>query len=246
MNKNTIRNHWNLISQEYQKQYLVPTDIVQYAIYGPTEEDLNLLGNVNGKCIIELGCGGGQSSIVFAKRGAHCTGVDISIEQLNYAKELARNNNVEINFIEGDIEDLNIIEDNSFDIAFSIYAFDYIQNLNKAFSETYRILRKPGIFVFTVQHPFYNLLKDIRKPLKIKHNYFERKEVCNETSGITIEYFNPTIGDLINGLINTGFNIQKVLEPKPIKNRINTILEGFPLEVVEQIPSSIIIKSIRQ
>ncbi len=243
MSKENIRDHWNKTSSDYQKQYLVPTEVVQYAIYGPTEGDLNLLGDVNGKKMIELGCGGVQSSIVFAKRGAICTGVDMSMEQLKYAKDLVEKSGVEVKLIEGDIEDLHMLEDNSFDIAFSIYAFDFIQNLQKAIGETYRILKNQGIFVFTVQHPFFNLMGDVRKDLKVKFNYFVRKEICNETSGIIIEYFNPTIGDWINGLIDAGFIIMKVLEPEPIKDRINTILEGYPIDKVSKIPSTIIIKA---
>jgi ubiquinone/menaquinone biosynthesis C-methylase UbiE len=245
MSKKNIRDHWNLTSAEYQEKFLVPTEMVQYAIYGPTEGDLNLLGNVKGKKIIELGCGGAQSSIVFAKRGAICTGVDMSVKQLNYAKNLVKNSGVEIDLIEGDIEDLNMLDANSFDIAFSIYAFDWLQNLEKAFSEAYRILKKPGILLFTRQHPFFNLMGDIQEELKVKLNYFERKDICKEGSGITINYFNPTIGDLINGLIEAGFTISKILEPEPIKERINPKLEGYPLEVLEQIPSTIIIKAVK-
>ena len=95
------------------------------------------MGEVQGKKIVELGCGGGQCSIALAKRGAICTGIDLSDEEINYAKNLAQKNDVKVNFVQDDIENLSMLDDKSFDIAFSAAAFDWLQNLDEAFKEAF-------------------------------------------------------------------------------------------------------------
>ena len=97
MSKKNIAEHWNLIAIEYQKSRNVSLDDVEYAPGYARESELNLLGDVKGKRVIELGCGGGENSIILAKKGAICTGVDISSEQLKYAKNLIKEHKVEFN-----------------------------------------------------------------------------------------------------------------------------------------------------
>ena len=46
------------------------TDIVQYGPDIPTEADLRLLGNLENKRVLELGCGGGPNAVAMAKQGA--------------------------------------------------------------------------------------------------------------------------------------------------------------------------------
>ncbi|GAH11994.1 unnamed protein product, partial [marine sediment metagenome] len=88
MSKKNIREHWNMDALKYQKREKISTDHVHYGPNCPYEKDLNLLGDVQGKKIVELGCGGGQCSIALTKRGAICTGIDLSDEQIKYAKNL--------------------------------------------------------------------------------------------------------------------------------------------------------------
>jgi len=112
------------------------------------------LGNVKGKRTLEKGCGGGQCSIAFAKQGAMTTGIDISEEQIKFAKKLAKKEKVEVKFYMGNIENLKQIKSKSQDIVFSSYALQYIKNLKKCFKEVYRVLKNKGIFVFSLDHPF--------------------------------------------------------------------------------------------
>jgi 2-polyprenyl-3-methyl-5-hydroxy-6-metoxy-1,4-benzoquinol methylase len=61
---------------------------VEY-IAGVTEEKLQLIGPVASKRVLEIGCGGGQCSIAFAKQGALVTSVDVAAAQIEIAGELA-------------------------------------------------------------------------------------------------------------------------------------------------------------
>ncbi len=107
MTEKKIQKWWNETSQQYQ-EWIKDTNprYARYGPYSPNENKLNLLGNVKGKRILEIGCGGGQCSIAFAKQGAICTGIDISEKQLEYAEKLAKKNKVKVRFIHGSFQDL--------------------------------------------------------------------------------------------------------------------------------------------
>ena len=244
MSKENIKDHWNLIALKYQEKRNISFNDIEYALGYARESELNLLGDVKGKKIIELGCGGGENSIILAKKGAICTGVDISFKQLKYAKNLVKKHEVKIKLIEGDLENLVMIDDEIFDIAISIFALDWMQDLDAAFKEAYRILKKNGIFVFSIQHPIYNLLgaEDFNpKELKISTNYFEKHATFVESTGIDLKVHASKISDIINGLIKIGFDIEKILEPEPLEEDITQ----EDLEVFKIVPSTIICKVLK-
>ena len=127
--KNEIERWWDAASEYYQEETRIPTDEAHYGPFAPSEKILKLLGGVKNKSILELGCGGGQCSIAFAKKGAKATGIDISSKQLAFAKRLTSENGARVNFVKGDAECLDMLKDSSFDIVFSAFALMYIKNL---------------------------------------------------------------------------------------------------------------------
>ncbi len=84
-----MRAAWNRTSAGYQRLHQIPTDAAHYGPWAPDESELRLLGDVRDKRILELGCGGGQCSIAFARQGAIAVGIDLSDEQLSFARRLA-------------------------------------------------------------------------------------------------------------------------------------------------------------
>ncbi|MGH9277378.1 MAG: class I SAM-dependent methyltransferase, partial [Acidimicrobiales bacterium] len=79
----------------------IPDSSAQEAVvqYGPdigTEAELRLLGNVAGKRVLDLGCGTGLATVMFAKQGAHAIGLDPSPELLTNAKRSAEREGVKL------------------------------------------------------------------------------------------------------------------------------------------------------
>ena len=246
MNKkalDAVKKHWKLEAAVYQKRHKISTDYV-HGLTGIVEKDLELLGKIKGKKIIELGCGGGQNSIALAKKGAICTGVDISDKQIEFAKNLAKKNNVKVNFVRGDVQNLYMIKSKSYDIAISMFAFDWVQSLDKAFKEAYRILKDEGLFVFSMEHPFLKCLGENVEDLKIKISYFQRKQLYKERTGVMISYILPTVSDIFNSLIKANFIVKEILEPAPVMKKIQ-LSESYPPKVLKMIPTTIIFKAIK-
>ena len=117
------------------------------------ENHLRLLGDVRGLRILEVGCGGGQCSIAFARQGAISAGVDLSDAQLDFARKLALDHGVEVHFQQGSAEDLSAYASNAWDVVFSAYAFQYVEQIEKALQECARVLAPGGRLVISRQSP---------------------------------------------------------------------------------------------
>jgi len=106
------------------------------------------LGKV--KTVLDLGCGTGGHALILAKRGYRIVGVDRSEEMLNIARSKSKDANLSINFIKGDITDINLKE--KFDAVISMFAVMSYQTTNSAISGVCRVannhLIPGGIFLF--------------------------------------------------------------------------------------------------
>lgn len=68
--------------------------------------------------VIDIACGNGSLAMYYSSRAESVTGIDLSREMINYAKERSEKLGIRnTNFIEMDATDLSRFDDNSFDIA---------------------------------------------------------------------------------------------------------------------------------
>jgi len=98
-----------------------------------------------GERVLDCGCGIGGSCIWLAQNlGAHCVGVNITAYQLERARQLVREKNLQdrIDFIERDFADTGL-PDASFDVVWGMEAMSYAADKRKLVQEIYRVL-KPG------------------------------------------------------------------------------------------------------
>ena len=244
MTKET-KKWWEYTSKKYQEETKIPVD-VHYGPGSPNEKFFKLMGNIKGKNILEIGCGGAQCSIAFAKQGANVTGMDISEEQLKFAKKLAQENKVNVKFYQHDIRDLKPIKSNSQDIVFSAWALHYVDDLSKCFKEVKRVLKKNGLIVFSLDRPFYRTVDS--KTLKLKDSYFNTGKQTLTFSDPTKQFvcYTHTISELYNLLVETGFSVEKILEPDSRKKNKEDSFYGlwdYNSEFMKMFPPTIIFKS---
>ncbi len=211
MTKET-KKWWEEMSDYYQKETKIPVDI-HYGPGSPNENKLKLLGNIRGKSILEIGCGGAQCGVAMAKKGAKVTGIDISEEQLKFARNLAEKNKVKIKFYQGDVKKLPQIKSNSQDIVFSTFALHYIDNLLVCFKEVKRVLKKNGLFIISFPHPFSRIIDS--GTLKIKESYFKTGKITKIFSDPSKKFvaYNYTLSQIFNLLIDAGLSVENIIEP---------------------------------
>ncbi|UCD97094.1 MAG: class I SAM-dependent methyltransferase [Candidatus Bathyarchaeota archaeon] len=218
----SARDGWNLISKAYQNNIRVSLEDVHYGPASPGEREMKLLGNVEGKDVLEIGCGGGHNTIVLAKWGARSTGLDISEEQLKHAERLAHEHKVAVQFHLGNMEQMEMFPDANFDIVLSSCAIGYSENIERTFHEAFRVLRRGGAFVFCVVHPFRNRGRAIRysgRKLWGIGNYFDRRRrtwIWRFGDVVAKFYgYHRTMQDYFNALTSAGFVVEGLFEPEP-------------------------------
>jgi ubiquinone/menaquinone biosynthesis C-methylase UbiE len=244
-----MREAWNEISRHYQAEHTIPCDFVHYGPHCPNEDQLQLIGEVRGKRVLEIGCGGGQCSIAFAKRGAIATGIDISDEQVAFARELAREHGVQATFRQGDVTSLKGIGDASQDVVFSAYALMYVERLDPCFGEVRRVLVPGGLFVFSVDHPFWYCLAE--KELRIEFPYYDREYSYDWwqkglESHPRVRQFQRTVGEYYRLLRDAGLEVLDIIEPEPVAEGSGQDWgEYYAPERQKMVPATIIWKARR-
>jgi ubiquinone/menaquinone biosynthesis C-methylase UbiE len=102
--------------------------------------------------ILDLACGEGTFAIAMARRGLRVTGVDLSPEMLDIARERAAKAGLEVKFLQQDMRSLSLR--GRFDLVTCWFdSLNYlleIDDLAQAFAGVSRVLDKNGIFIFDV------------------------------------------------------------------------------------------------
>src|SRR5712691_10886112 len=115
----------------------------------------DLIGNVAGLEVADIGCGTGRHTLRLAAAGAHVTAVDFSEAVLERARTKPGADAVK--FVCHDLTERLPFERVSFDRVFCFLALDHILHLEKFFTELRRLCRPNGLVVLSVMHPAMSL-----------------------------------------------------------------------------------------
>lgn len=122
-------------------------DEISWGIWGVDESELNVLGDVAGLDVVELGCGTAYFSAWLAKRGARPVGVDVTPAQLATARRLQEETGIEFPLVEADAAETGL-PDAGFDLALSEYGASIWVDPYRWVPEAARLLRPGGRLVF--------------------------------------------------------------------------------------------------
>jgi len=103
------------------------------------------LGDLKGKKILDIGCGWGEASVLFAKRGADVTASDLSGQMLELTSKVAKLHGVEVSIHKSSSTGINL-PDESFDIVYMANLLHHV-DIESTTTEVYRVLKPGGIFV---------------------------------------------------------------------------------------------------
>lgn len=105
-----------------------------------------------GDRVLDVGCGTGVVAITAARLGANATGLDLTPELLERARENARISEVPIEFHEGDAESLPF-DDGWFDVVMSQFGHIFAPRPEIAIAEMLRVLNPGGTIAFSTWPP---------------------------------------------------------------------------------------------
>lgn len=202
---------------------------------GEWETLRTLFPDFKSKDVLDLGCGYGWHCQYAVEQGATSViGVDISEKML----QVARNKTDEkIQYLHLPIEDVNF-ENSTFDVVISSLTLHYIQSFEPIVKKVFSLLRTGGDFVFSVEHPVFTscdrqdwIYDDNKEILHFPvDNYFYEGQRSSNFLGENVVKYHRTLTTYINDLLNGGFEITGVVEPKPSRNLLETV-EGMKDEL---------------
>lgn len=191
---NEVINCYDLTAEEYAKTF-----------YNELEQKpldcliLQRFATENSGTFADLGCGSGQTSKFLADSGVeNIVGIDLSLEMVKVAQRLNKN----INFEVGNMLSLSK-KDEEFGAVLAFYAivhFTY-EEIEKAFSEIYRVLKTSGQFLFSFH---------------VGSEEIKLDEFLEQKVNITFYFFE--VDRILQILEKTGFKVKETIIRYPYKD----------------------------
>jgi 2-polyprenyl-3-methyl-5-hydroxy-6-metoxy-1,4-benzoquinol methylase len=181
-----------------------------------------LLPEIRGLRVLDLGCGAGQLARHLAERGAaDVIGVDLSERMLALAR--AERSHPRVTYLRGSIEQAAFPLDR-FDLVVSSLALHYVEDYRGLVSRIAGWLVPGGMLVYSTEHPVYltrasaeGWVRDAAgQPAHWTLDAYAEEGLREEywfKEGVQKYY--RTLATLLNGLIDAGLAIDRVLEPVP-------------------------------
>lgn len=199
----------------------MPRSINGLKAAGEWHELQKMLPEFKDKRVLDLGCGFGWHCRYAAEQGAQSViGIDLSENMLNQAKQMTKSS--QIQYFQMAIEEIDY-PPSTFDVVMSSLAFHYVESFEKICKKVSACLVSGGTFVFSVEHPVFtaNTVQDwyyneagerLHWPID---EYFTEGLRRTHFLGEEVSKYHKTLTTYINGLIQEGFEIKKVVEPEP-------------------------------
>ena len=196
----------------------------------------SLLPPLEGKAVIDLGCGYGEHCMEYVKRGAaSVVGIDISEKMLAVAK--SKNSHPKITYLRMPMEDVSSIG-GKYDVVTSSLAIHYVEDYQKLVCDIHELLNDNGMLVFSQEHPLNTCFSDGdrwtrdengRKLFANIANYGVEKEWESTWFIEHIKKYHRTCSTVINTLIDNGFVIERIIEPTPTAELLEAHPEQYDL-----------------
>lgn len=168
---------------------------------------LDLLGDVNGRRVLDAGCGPGLYLSKLIAKGAEVIGVDQSSDMIRQAR---RRLGPAVALRRHDLDDpLDWLADQTIDLALVALVIHYVRDRNTALRELHRVLRPGGRLVLSTSHPTADWLES-------GGGYFEeRHEQQRWSGGMLHRFWRQPLQSWVQEFTAAGFWIETLVEHRP-------------------------------
>jgi SAM-dependent methyltransferase len=239
------RRLWNRNADDYQRRNAPQirqqafTGDITWGIWGILESRLRVLGDVRGKDVLELGCGGGQWSAALARRGARPVGLDLSERQLEHARRLQRSTGISFPLVQGNAERVPL-RASCFDIVFADHGAFSFADPDRTVPEAARLLRRGGLLAFSHTSSLYEITTPVNGDHagdRLVHDYFGLHRIDLPDGAVE---FDLTHGGWIRLFRDSGLEVLDLVEPQPGPNATSTYRDARDLAWSQRWPSETI------
>jgi ubiquinone/menaquinone biosynthesis C-methylase UbiE len=233
MDHTEVRRYWNRNADAWTRLARAGYDV--YRDYLNTPAFFKMLPDVRGCSGLDIGCGEGHNTRLLAKRGARVTAIDISEAFVEHAKRLEEQEPLGINYQVASAVELPFV-DSTFDFAAGFMSFMDIPETDYVLAEAYRVLKPDGFLQFSITHPCYDTphRRNLRDENGLTYaievgDYFRNLQgdvtewlfsaappwVKEGLPKFKVPRFTRTISQWLNLLIEKGFFLERIEEPRP-------------------------------
>lgn len=192
-----------------------------------------LIGDVRGKSILDIGCGQGDLSMTLAAEGASSVlGLEISRNMIDRAKRANRSRNVR--FEHAAIEDFQAA-DGAFDLVVSSLCLHYVPDYARLVDSVHNWLRPGGVFVYSIEHPIVTCNPNswvADEGGEIDHWALDNYRVEGPRparwiiDGVVV--YHRTLETLLQVLLSRGMRLVDLREPEARKNLLPSDADCWP------------------
>ncbi len=209
-----LRDQWNVNTENWiNKEQSVRTGFLDAWM-------LRAMGDVEGRRVLDIGCGEGRFCRLLAGLGAEITGIDLTEGLVERAQ--AQSEGVGT-YLVGNAHDLAGVEDESFDLAVSYIVMVDLFNFREAIRSSYRVLKRGGRFIVCNIHPMRMakvngwIRQGNRKLFYAVDDYTSEGPRLEEISwtGKAFKSMHRTLSSYITAFLESGFVLEALQEPTP-------------------------------
>ena len=197
---------------------------------------LSLLPPVEGLNVLDAGCGSGWYAEYLLEHKANVTAVDVSPKLVAITKKRV---GTRAQVLQADLgQPLEFADDSSFDLILCPLVMHYLEDWQAVFEEYHRILKPSGILLFSTQHPMMDF------QLFQTGDYFKMELIEEKWSIGKVRYYRRPLTQMIEALAETGFVVERILEPRPTVDFQELDPEGY--DILSKNPWFIVIRARRE
>lgn len=225
----------------------LPTDVVSYGFDIPREDSLKLLGNVEGKRVLDLGCGTGHNAIALARAGAKVVAVDSSAEQVGEARAACEREGVKVELHHAPLAELAFIRADTIDVAVSAHGLATVEDVDRVFRQVDRVLKPEHHFVVSLPHPAFAVLDADDPERRVTRSYWDPAPIGGAPAGDGQAPRAPdvprTIGSLFTSLGRANFRVDMLIEPEPTDSGPRS--RGWT-DAMRYLPATLVVRARKQ
>ncbi len=216
------RQWWDAEADDYYAEHgsFLGDDDFCWGPEGLRESEAQLLGQLSGRDVLEIGAGAAQCSRWVRDQGARVVATDLSLGMLLQGAgiDAARATRPPIPLVQCDGRKLPF-PDECFDAVFTAYGVvPFVADPERVMTEVCRVLRAGGRFAFSTTHPFRWAFPDEPDAtgLTVRLSYFDRTPYVEQDAHGQATYaeHHRTIGDRIRDVVAAGLHVVDVVEPE--------------------------------
>ncbi|NQU44739.1 class I SAM-dependent methyltransferase [bacterium] len=233
MNHEEVGRYWNENAEAWTQLARAGYDLYRDQLNTPGF--LAMLPDIQGLSGIDIGCGEGHNTRLIAGLGARIVGIDIAEVFIGHASEMEERKPLGIEYRVASAVELPF-PDSHFDFATATMSLMDIPETDLAVAEAFRVVKPGGFLQFSILHPCLDTPHrlNLRNEQGVTYayevgGYFQDRngeiaewiftstpeETRSRFPKFQIPVFTRTLSQWFNLLIDTGFVIERVEEPRP-------------------------------